>query len=120
MSNPQGAVADVTSKAVSRATFIKLLVFAFSLAFFPITSFFVSKNYFWNGDATYAAITAIVACECGPSNLHFQCYPRRQRRPAFNYFGQEVPIVFRFEYSILMFRSQGPEMEAGLGFKRQI
>jgi len=36
-------------------------VFSGSLAFVPITLYFVTEKYVWNGNSNYAAITAIFA-----------------------------------------------------------
>ncbi|TRM67964.1 hypothetical protein BD626DRAFT_480359 [Schizophyllum amplum] len=57
----QAAVGVNVSKAASRATLVKLVVFSASLGIVPIASYFISQKYAWNGNATYAALTAIVA-----------------------------------------------------------
>ncbi|KAL1759997.1 hypothetical protein FB107DRAFT_270395 [Schizophyllum commune] len=57
----QAAVGVNVSKAASRATLIKLVVFSAALGIVPLTSYFASQKYLWNGNATYAALTAIVA-----------------------------------------------------------
>ncbi|CCM04820.1 uncharacterized protein FIBRA_07013 [Fibroporia radiculosa] len=41
--------------------FAKLLVFAALLAIAPIASYFLSKDYLWDGNTVFAAITAIIA-----------------------------------------------------------
>ncbi|KAH9977983.1 hypothetical protein BGW80DRAFT_1166345, partial [Lactifluus volemus] len=40
---------------------VKLIIFSLSLGIIPITSYFASERYVWNGNSTLAAITAIVA-----------------------------------------------------------
>ncbi|KAL4075953.1 hypothetical protein J3A83DRAFT_4224050 [Scleroderma citrinum] len=55
----QVTVATMTEQAAARAALIKLLLFAGSLAFLPITSYFVSWKYIWTGNSIYAAVTAI-------------------------------------------------------------
>ncbi|OBZ76914.1 Vacuolar ATPase assembly integral membrane protein vma-21 [Grifola frondosa] len=40
---------------------IKLILFSLTLAIAPLSSYFLSRDYVWNGNSTYAAITAIVA-----------------------------------------------------------
>ncbi|KAI0352848.1 hypothetical protein OH77DRAFT_1381123, partial [Trametes cingulata] len=39
----------------------KLLIFAISLGVVPISSYFLSRDYLWEGNTIYAAITAIVS-----------------------------------------------------------
>ncbi|KAG8923235.1 hypothetical protein FRC02_011277 [Tulasnella sp. 418] len=39
----------------------QLAFFTLFLAIAPISSYFLSEKYIWNGNSTYAAITAIVA-----------------------------------------------------------
>ncbi|PFH51414.1 hypothetical protein AMATHDRAFT_59164 [Amanita thiersii Skay4041] len=53
--------AQVTSQAASGGILIKLIVFSLSLGIMPIVSYFASLKYIWNGNSTYAAITAVVA-----------------------------------------------------------
>ncbi|KAF8558867.1 hypothetical protein OG21DRAFT_1503831 [Imleria badia] len=60
MSN-QSTAADATAQAASRGPLIKLLLFAVTLAFLPISSYFISLKYMWAGNNNYAAITAISA-----------------------------------------------------------
>ncbi|KAJ7228768.1 hypothetical protein GGX14DRAFT_344897 [Mycena pura] len=38
----------------------KLIFFSLSLGLVPITSYFGSLKYLWNGNTTYAALTAVV------------------------------------------------------------
>ncbi|KIP12676.1 hypothetical protein PHLGIDRAFT_17491 [Phlebiopsis gigantea 11061_1 CR5-6] len=40
---------------------LKLILFTAALAIAPLSSYFLSQQYLWNGNSTYAAITAIVA-----------------------------------------------------------
>ncbi|EIM88558.1 uncharacterized protein STEHIDRAFT_54910, partial [Stereum hirsutum FP-91666 SS1] len=40
---------------------IKLVLFSASLGIVPISSYFLTDKYLWNGNSTYSAITAIVA-----------------------------------------------------------
>lgn len=40
---------------------LKLVIFSLSLGIVPITSYFASEKYIWDGNSTFAAITAIVA-----------------------------------------------------------
>ncbi|KAH9940584.1 hypothetical protein B0H21DRAFT_824796 [Amylocystis lapponica] len=40
---------------------LKLLIFSAALAIAPVASFFLSKKHIWDGNTTYAAITAIAA-----------------------------------------------------------
>ncbi|KAM5534307.1 hypothetical protein V8D89_012035 [Ganoderma adspersum] len=40
---------------------MKLIIFALSLGIVPISSYFLSRDYLWNGNTITAAITAIVA-----------------------------------------------------------
>ncbi|KAI9507724.1 hypothetical protein F5148DRAFT_83009 [Russula earlei] len=39
----------------------KLVIFSLSLGIVPISSYFASEKYIWNGNSTFAAITAVVA-----------------------------------------------------------
>ncbi|KAH9966139.1 hypothetical protein BC827DRAFT_1125396, partial [Russula dissimulans] len=40
---------------------LKLVTFAVSLALVPISMYFASEKYLWNGNSTFSAITAVVA-----------------------------------------------------------
>ncbi|KAI0921314.1 hypothetical protein AcW1_004669 [Taiwanofungus camphoratus] len=40
---------------------IKLLIFSIALAVAPISTYFLSKDYLWDGNTTLAAITAIIS-----------------------------------------------------------
>ncbi|KAF8222762.1 hypothetical protein L208DRAFT_1320745 [Tricholoma matsutake] len=46
--------------AAAGAVLVKLLIFTLSLGIVPISGYFVSLKYIWNGNSTYAAITAVV------------------------------------------------------------
>ncbi|KAF8313250.1 hypothetical protein DL93DRAFT_2167958 [Clavulina sp. PMI_390] len=48
-------------KAASSGAMFKLLAFSIALAVVPISSYFVSLNRFWDGNNTYAAITAVIS-----------------------------------------------------------
>ncbi|KAI0082581.1 hypothetical protein K474DRAFT_1703072 [Panus rudis PR-1116 ss-1] len=55
-------VAKTTEQAAEQGgVLVKLLIFAISLAVVPISSYFLSEKYLWDGNNVYAAITAIVA-----------------------------------------------------------
>jgi len=43
-----------------KGVLLKLVAFSLSLGILPITSYFASQKYIWNGDSTLAAITAVV------------------------------------------------------------
>jgi hypothetical protein len=60
MSN-QAAVGKVASQTAQKGVLVKLIIFSLSLAIVPITSYFVTEKYVWNGNSNYAAITAIFA-----------------------------------------------------------
>ncbi|KAF8505577.1 hypothetical protein F5888DRAFT_1650185 [Russula emetica] len=45
----------------STGVLLKLVLFSLSLGIVPITSYFASEKYIWNGNSTFAAITAVVA-----------------------------------------------------------
>ncbi|KAL4268851.1 Vacuolar ATPase assembly integral membrane protein VMA21 [Pleurotus pulmonarius] len=58
----QKAVATVNRQiAAGSGTLVKLGIFSIALGVVPITSYFGSLHYVWEGNATYAAITAVVA-----------------------------------------------------------
>jgi len=44
-----------------KAVLLKLIIFSLSLGIVPITLYFLSEKYVWNGNSNYAAITAIFA-----------------------------------------------------------
>ncbi|KAI0832531.1 hypothetical protein BC628DRAFT_1414821 [Trametes gibbosa] len=45
----------------SGGVLVKLIIFALSLGIVPLSSYFLSRDYLWDGNTIYAAITAIVA-----------------------------------------------------------
>jgi len=57
----QVAAGKVASQAAQKGVLLKLIIFSGSLAFVPITLYFLTEKYVWNGNSNYAAITAIVA-----------------------------------------------------------
>ncbi|KAF9263511.1 hypothetical protein L218DRAFT_1077054 [Marasmius fiardii PR-910] len=57
----QVAVGNVVADAAPRGTLVKLIVFSVCLGVAPLTSYFASLKYIWNGNSTFAAITAVVA-----------------------------------------------------------
>ncbi|EJD48578.1 hypothetical protein AURDEDRAFT_162535 [Auricularia subglabra TFB-10046 SS5] len=63
------APAQVAKQAEAGGALTKLLVFSVALAVVPVGSYFLSINYVYNGNATYAAITAVVA-----ANLVFAAF----------------------------------------------
>ncbi|KAI0003060.1 hypothetical protein BJV74DRAFT_882003 [Russula compacta] len=59
----RGVSAQVSSQTIEqgRGVLLKLIIFSLSLGIVPITSYFASEKYIWNGNSTFAAITAVVA-----------------------------------------------------------
>ncbi|KAJ6629097.1 hypothetical protein B0H10DRAFT_1776694 [Mycena sp. CBHHK59/15] len=57
----QVAVGKLNDDAASRGVMAKLVFFTLSLGIVPITSYFGSMKYVWDGNATYAAITSIIS-----------------------------------------------------------
>ncbi|KAJ3487422.1 hypothetical protein NLJ89_g11714 [Agrocybe chaxingu] len=57
----QAAASNLNAQAVSGGVLARLLAFSIALGVLPIVSYFGSLNYLWEGNATYAAITAIIA-----------------------------------------------------------
>jgi len=57
----KAAISKVSAETAQRSVLIKLVIFSVSLAVVPISVFFISQSYIWNGNATYAAITAVFA-----------------------------------------------------------
>ncbi|KAJ7507691.1 hypothetical protein B0H11DRAFT_1705117 [Mycena galericulata] len=56
----QVAIGKINEDVASSAQLAKLVFFSLSLGIVPITSYFGSLKYLWNGNATYAALTAVV------------------------------------------------------------
>ncbi|GLB33691.1 putative VMA21-like domain containing protein [Lyophyllum shimeji] len=50
-----------SSVTAARGVLVKLVLFSISLGVVPISSYFASQKYLWNGNSTYAALTAIVS-----------------------------------------------------------
>jgi len=58
----QGVSAESsTQTAKEGGVLLKLVIFAVSLALVPISMYFASEKYLWNGNSTLSAITAVVA-----------------------------------------------------------
>ncbi|KAJ3758514.1 hypothetical protein EV360DRAFT_83011 [Lentinula raphanica] len=57
----QAAIGKLNTNAASNGTLFKLVIFSLSLGIIPLTSYYGSLFYLWNGNSTLAAITAIVA-----------------------------------------------------------
>ncbi|PPQ67811.1 hypothetical protein CVT26_007058 [Gymnopilus dilepis] len=57
----QAAIGRVNADAAAGGVLFKLILFSVSLGVMPLTSYYASLNYLWDGNATFAAITAIVA-----------------------------------------------------------
>ncbi|KAF7352885.1 hypothetical protein MVEN_01255800 [Mycena venus] len=64
----QVAVGKITEDTAS-GQLAKLIFFTLSLGIVPITSYFGSLKYLWNGNATYSAFTAV-----GAANLILVAY----------------------------------------------
>jgi len=58
----KGICAQASGQSIeeSKGVLLKLVAFSLSLGILPITSYFASQKYIWNGDSTLAAITAVV------------------------------------------------------------
>ncbi|KAJ7368188.1 hypothetical protein DFH08DRAFT_830644 [Mycena albidolilacea] len=65
----QTAAAKIADNAASNGQLVKLIFFTLSLGIVPITSYFGSLKYLWNGNATYSAFTAV-----GAANLILVAY----------------------------------------------
>ncbi|PIL37250.1 hypothetical protein GSI_00943 [Ganoderma sinense ZZ0214-1] len=59
----QAAAGKIVEKQAEQqgGVLTKLIIFALSLGILPISSYFVSRDFLWNGNTIFAAITAIVA-----------------------------------------------------------
>ncbi|KAJ3999500.1 hypothetical protein F5050DRAFT_928572 [Lentinula boryana] len=57
----QSTIEKLNTNAASNGTLFKLVVFSLSLGIVPLASYYGSLNYLWDGNSTFAAITAIVA-----------------------------------------------------------
>ncbi|THU84871.1 hypothetical protein K435DRAFT_959196 [Dendrothele bispora CBS 962.96] len=56
----QVAVAKANTQLSQQGTLVKLLIFSLSLGIAPLTAYFASLKYIWNGNTTFAALTAVV------------------------------------------------------------
>ncbi|KAF8211223.1 hypothetical protein K438DRAFT_28773 [Mycena galopus ATCC 62051] len=63
------AAGKIAADVASNGQLAKLLFFSLSLGLVPITSYFGSLKYLWNGNATYSAFTAV-----GAANLILVAY----------------------------------------------
>ncbi|KAF8076269.1 hypothetical protein FPV67DRAFT_407039 [Lyophyllum atratum] len=61
MMTEQVAIGKATELTAARSVLIKLVLFSISLGLVPISGYFASQKYLWNGNSTYAAITAVVS-----------------------------------------------------------
>ncbi|KAF8897424.1 hypothetical protein BD779DRAFT_1490739 [Infundibulicybe gibba] len=57
----QVAAGNLSTQAASGGVLVKLVLFSLALGAVPISSYFLALKYVWNGNATYAAITAVFA-----------------------------------------------------------
>ncbi|CAE6397744.1 unnamed protein product [Rhizoctonia solani] len=57
----QATPAKIAEDAADSAVLFKLSGFSIALAVVPLSSYFLSMNYLWGGNSTYAALTAIVS-----------------------------------------------------------
>jgi len=61
----QVAPANVTEKvAVQTPVLFKLATFAILLGLAPISTYYLSLKYLWDGESMYAAVTAVFAANC--------------------------------------------------------
>ncbi|KAK7061627.1 hypothetical protein R3P38DRAFT_2830590 [Favolaschia claudopus] len=65
----QAVAGKVVQDAATTSQLPKLIFFTLSLGIVPITSYFGSLKYLWNGNATYSAFTAV-----GAANLILVAY----------------------------------------------
>ncbi|KAF7332139.1 hypothetical protein MKEN_00094900 [Mycena kentingensis (nom. inval.)] len=57
----QVAPAKAAADAASGAQLAKLIFFSLALGIVPLSSYFGSLKYFWDGNTTYAALTAVAS-----------------------------------------------------------
>jgi len=57
----QAAPSQIQAKAASKGVLAKLLLFSISLGVIPLSSYYASLKYVFEGNSTFAAITAVVA-----------------------------------------------------------
>ncbi|KAF5369781.1 hypothetical protein D9758_001151 [Tetrapyrgos nigripes] len=56
----QIAIAKANSEVAQRGTLVKLIIFSLSLGIAPLSAYYASLKYIWNGNATWAALTAVL------------------------------------------------------------
>ncbi|KDR83865.1 hypothetical protein GALMADRAFT_86504 [Galerina marginata CBS 339.88] len=57
----QVVISKINADAAAGGVLFKLIVFSVSLGVIPLASYFLSLDYLWHGNSTFAAITAVVA-----------------------------------------------------------
>jgi len=57
----QAKASNITDQTAKGGVLLKLIAFSLSLGIVPISSYFLSEKYVWNGNSNYAAITAVLA-----------------------------------------------------------
>ncbi|TFK28846.1 hypothetical protein FA15DRAFT_664924 [Coprinopsis marcescibilis] len=59
--NAQQVPAKINTQAAQGGVLLKLILFSLSLGVIPLSAYYSSLKYFWEGNTIYAAVTAIVA-----------------------------------------------------------
>jgi len=54
----QVGITRIAEKGMQGGVLVKLFIFSISLAVVPISSYFLSEKYLWDGNSTFAALTA--------------------------------------------------------------
>ncbi|KAL5488051.1 VMA21 [Sanghuangporus weigelae] len=57
----QAAAARITEETVQGGALFRLIFFAISLAVVPLSTYYGSQRFLWNGNSTFAAISAVFA-----------------------------------------------------------
>jgi len=57
----QAAMSKANANMAQGGVLVKLIIFSVTLGILPIGSYFLSLRYVWEGNSTFAAITAIAA-----------------------------------------------------------
>ncbi|KAF9075947.1 hypothetical protein BDP27DRAFT_1314782 [Rhodocollybia butyracea] len=57
----QAAVGKLNTNVASSGTLFKLVAFSLSLGIVPLASYYASLHFVWDGNSTFAAITAVFA-----------------------------------------------------------
>ncbi|KAL5530419.1 VMA21 [Sanghuangporus sanghuang] len=57
----QAAASRITEETVQGGALFRLIFFAISLAVIPLSTYYGSQRFLWNGDSTFAAISAVFA-----------------------------------------------------------